>query len=166
MLAVSFPEVLIKAPCWTCNIHLLSCVHLKHALWTHVLLWLQLLNVTAAQHVRGANVVRYKSFIIHHTVMCYSTKLWRIFSDVRTKFYRELFRKMKWGTDRQTFICRDSTMISKAWFSLFSAQSTVLAVCTTCYSIQRLYISFSDTINLCHIVKQIYTCPCPRHVKI
>jgi hypothetical protein len=104
-----------------------------------------------------------KSIFIHHTLICYSTQLRRIFSDFHTKFCFGSFRKMKWRNERHSQ-AESVQWYQKRAFLSSVLQSTVFAVCTTCYSIQRLYISFLDTINLCRIIKQSYTCPSPRKV--
>jgi hypothetical protein len=172
LLSVSYPEVLASAPCWASSIHSLLCMQHKHVLWTQVLLWLHLVILYAAQlqhrKLHGANVALPspspfppKSIFIHHAVICYSIKLRKIFLDVHIKFCLDLLQNMKWRKDRH------SQAESVQWYQkcafLFSVlQSTKLTVCTTCYSIQRLHISFLDAINLCHIMKQSYTCHSPR----
>lgn len=85
------------------------------------------------------------------TILLFVTvkKLRRIFSDVHTKFCLDLCRKMKWRTDTHLRAESVQWYLKRAFLSSV-LQSTVFVVCTICYSTQRLYISFLDTINVSH----------------
>ena len=76
VLGLSFSEFLSKAPRLTCNNHLLLCVLPKHALWTEVILWLQMvihmLHNLHRRKLGGDNVVSPPEMFLS-TVMLFVT---------------------------------------------------------------------------------------------